>query len=315
MKKLLYTTGLFAITVLFITSCNDEQLKEWYFEEPPLPANATVFGNESYNVGIDENSSFFVKLKGEPPFDFTYSDGEQEITITDIDTSVYEIPVMPDYTTYYKAVAVSNVMGEGSIETDSAVVNVFSVKNIFQSNFNSYVQRSENGKGRDHSSDELLLLKNASDEYARTSFYSFDLSSFVDDIASEDEFFFTFSILYSNNTTQNSIIVEASDVSIDNTIDWGSQPLDELFEKVGQSEHKSFGTDKDASTLIENQTFDLTSYVQSLIADGKSSFTLRLTLKDQNAAYLRIGSNNNSNESFRPKLEIKGQVYKPEINE
>ncbi len=308
--KLLSKFSFLFVILLLMSACDDDEVREWYYEEPPIPANARIFGEESFNVGIDESAEFFVKLKGTPPFDLVYNDGEEDYKITGIEERDYSISVKPDVTTKYILKSVSNVVGEGSLEEGEAIVKVLSIKEILSPVLDTYAQANEAGKGKDHSEDKLLLLKNATDGYARRIYMSFDLTDIQ--VGASDEFYFKFFTVFSNVKAKNAYVIEATEGLVSPSLDWGTQPEDDSFVLIKEKEPKDYLEDKVAETLIESVDTDVTKFVQDLLAEGKTQFSIRIKLKDTNSCYLKIASNENENEEFRPTLSIKGQILKAE---
>jgi hypothetical protein len=87
----------------------------------PLPT-AVISGNTTICVGSSANLS--IALTGTQPWSITYTDGTTPVTISNINSSPYTLPVTPSVTTSYSLAAVSDASCTGTSFTGNVTVVV-----------------------------------------------------------------------------------------------------------------------------------------------------------------------------------------------
>ncbi|SHF91774.1 Protein of unknown function [Mariniphaga anaerophila] len=277
-------------------------------EKDSLPPAVKFVGNNNFSPANDSASFIVAVFQGEPPFDLVYSDGEKEYTKENINTKRDTLFVKPEYTTSYFPVSVSNFVGNGEVSSELATVNVFAIKDEFANSFDAYIH--EHNSSSIYDTEPVVAFKSSTDGYQRRAFIAFDLTNSDLNDSSEDEFFISYSLVYSHHDLANSFVLEGTEELVDNSLCWKNQPAEESYSHIHTTINQAYGIDKDENTLIRKFDINATDFVKELLDKGVKKFSLRLTCLEKNAYYVKIGSMRHDNEDFRPKLMIKGQVYK-----
>ncbi len=115
-------TSTYTLTAVSDAYCNATSLSgSAVVTVNPLPT-AAISGNTTICVGSSANLS--VALTGTQPWSITYTDGTTPVTISNINSSTYTLPVTPSVTTSYSLTAVADANCTGTSFTGNVTVVV-----------------------------------------------------------------------------------------------------------------------------------------------------------------------------------------------
>ncbi len=294
---------IFVIALLALWSCDDFELKEWYYDEPPLPPYANFFGSESLNVGIDTTSMFFVKLKGEKPLTLEYTNGIDNFVLDDIQHDLCTIYVNPAFTTNYAPISISNELSsEGFIEGE-ATVWVFSEKQTISTTAEGYLHKNNNEFKAANGSGQIEL-KDKADSYIRRAFFGFSFPGDAD-FDETDQVFLNFSFVRTYHTDKalsGGLKIELMQGNLDTEMTWDNQP-DAGFQQI---EIVPFDVSGGLPYLV---SVNVTDKVREALDAGENNFFFRVQETNVVNNVFYIGGSGDSNLDNRPSLKIKGPIY------
>ncbi|MBL4652179.1 MAG: FG-GAP repeat protein, partial [Flavobacteriales bacterium] len=115
------TSGFYDVTLIATNANGSDTLTKTNYIEVAIPT-ATISGN--YTILQGYTASLQVALTGSPPWDFTYTDGTVNYSITGVTVSPYILAVSPSVATTYTLVSMNDTGCVGTV-SGIATVNIY----------------------------------------------------------------------------------------------------------------------------------------------------------------------------------------------
>lgn len=262
---------------------NNIESSEWYKLSEETPVSAVLSG---YGVIVSgEQTSIKVDLLGTPPWEITYSDGEKNYTLSDIQSSPYSITVSPEVTTTYSMVSVTDATGAG--ETDGQAKIVVGDKTRYPFLDGMVRQYWKDGEW----DAEFISVKNSA-SWAREAFFSFDISDMVDPLPNV-----MFRLYFYQSDVPGNIIfsIDGIEQTFDESLDWNNKPSDAAFTTAGAA------LTRNQDDLNSYFVWDITDYFNNLIANEQTEFSLRVYSRSGSEALNKFKSME-SDSDFKPMI-------------
>ncbi len=250
-----------------------------------MPVTAELTGDQAILRG--EEADLRINLSGSPPWNITYTDGEDEFDVNGIQQTPFEITVSPLQTTTYTLLTVSDVKG---LSSASGSVTITVGDEFLVPFFDGMVRQYWNDG--EHS---LTYFEVKHDpNWAREAFLSFDMAELSNPVENAMLRIYCYNGDVAGPVTFN---IECIEQVFGDTLAWFNKPANAEFKKAGTSIVRS---KTDVNTYF---TWDVTDYLNELIQKEVKQFSLRIDAVDGIDCLFKFKANEDSSE-YSPKLII-----------
>lgn len=244
----------------------------------------TVIGGRSF-IRAGETASLKVDLQGTAPWDFIYSDGNQQHTVQNITQTPYLLNLSPQSNTTYTLVSSHDANGSSEISGSAAVYVAESHLNPV---FDGYLRRSDDRGFFNTASLETKI----SGANAREIFISVNPSLLPQTLVGKAAL--RIYIHKADKVVNAKFRLEAIPQEFDSSLKWTTRPGDNEFVRAADD------VTYEQWQLPGYVSWDITDYLVSFKASGATKLTFRIVLFEGNDVLLTAYSSRNS--TLKPEL-------------